>query len=137
MKLTLSKRPCDMNENEIAAVIVDLCFKIHVMYGPGLLESVYEHILAYELRKLGFFVEQQKPIPVIHEEVKLEIGFRADVIVERKVVVELKSVETMAPVFGKILLTYLRLTNLKLGLLVNFGEALMKNGIKRVINGYL
>ena len=132
--LKINKQPCDMTENEIAAVGVDLCYQIHVMYGPGLLESVYEAILVYELRKLGFFVHQQYPIPVIHEEVQFEVGFRADVIVQRKLIVELKSVEVLSSVFSKILLTYLRLTDIRLGLLVNFGEELIKNGIKRVVN---
>lgn len=132
--LKINKQPCDMTENEIAAVVVDLCYQIHVMYGPGLLESVYEAILVYELRKLGFFVHQQYPIPVIHEEVQFEVGFRADVIVQRKLIVELKSVEVLSSVFSKILLTYLRLTDIRLGLLVNFGEELIKNGIKRVVN---
>jgi len=86
------------------------------------------------LRKLGFFVQQQYPIPVIHEEVKIEVGFRADLIVERKLIVELKSVEILSPVFSKTLLTYLRLTDIRLGLLINFGELLIKNGIKRVVN---
>lgn len=128
------KLPFELTENEIATIVVDLCYKIHVMYGPGLLESVYEVILVYELRKIGFTVQQQKPIPVIHEEVKMDVGFRADIIIENKLIVELKSVEVLSPVFAKILLTYLRLTNIKLGLLVNFGEMLIKNGIKRVVN---
>jgi len=124
-----------MHENEIATIVVDICFKIHNELGPGLLESVYEEILCYELNKRGLSFTRQKPIPVVWENVKLEIGFRADVIVENIVVVELKSVETMSPVFPKILLTYLRLTDIKLGLLVNFNEALIKNGIKRIVNG--
>lgn len=132
--LKINKQPCDMTENEIAAVVVDLCFQIHVMYGPGLLESVYEAILVYELRKLGFFVHQQYPIPVIHEEIRMDVGFRADLIIGRKVIVELKSMEVLSPVFSKILLTYLRLTDIRLGLLINFGEELIKNGIKRVVN---
>ena len=102
--------------------------------GPGCLESVYEEILFFELKNKGLFVERQKVIPVIWKSLKMELGFRADLIVENKVIIELKSVEIMSPVFPKILLTYLRLTNLKLGLLINFGEKYIKNGIKRVVN---
>lgn len=123
-----------MTENEIATVIVDCCFKIHTTLGPGLLESVYEEILCYELnnRKLSF--ARQKGIAVVYESVKMDLGFRADIIVENKVIIEIKSVETIAQVHPKQLLTYLRLTNLKLGLLVNFNEALIKNGIQRIVN---
>lgn len=102
--------------------------------GPGCLESVYEEILFFELSNKGLYVERQKVIPVIWKSSKMELGFRGDLIVENKVIIELKSVEIMSPVFPKILLTYLRLTNLKLGLLINFGEKYIKNGIKRVVN---
>ena len=124
-----------MTENEIASQIVDVAYKIHTKFGPGLLESVYEALLIHELRKRGLQVEAQKPIPVIYEDVKLEIGFRADLIVEDKVIVEIKSVESVAPVHKKQLLTYLRLTDKRLGLLINFGENLIKDGITRVANG--
>lgn len=124
-----------MTENELAKVIVNTCYDIHVELGPGLLESVYEEILYFELTSQGYKVERQKPIPVFWKEIKMDIGFRADLIVEDKVVVELKSVELIAPVHPKKLLTYLRLTNLKLGLLINFNEALIKDGITRVVNG--
>jgi len=124
-----------MNENELAKVIVNTCYKIHVELGPGLLESVYEEILCYELTKLGYKVDRQKGIPVFWGDLKMDIGFRADLIVENKVIVELKSVELIAPVHPKKLLTYLRLTKLKLGLLINFNEALIKNGITRIVNG--
>lgn len=124
-----------MTENELAKVIVNTCYNIHVELGPGLLESVYEEILYYELTSQGFRVERQKPIPVFWKELKMDIGFRADLIVENKVVVELKSVELIAPVHPKKLLTYLRLTKLKLGLLVNFNVALIKDGITRIVNG--
>jgi len=124
-----------MTENEIAKEIVDAAFKIHLTLGPGLLESVYEAVLAYELKQRGLSVVRQQAIPVIYGEIRLEEGFRADLIVEGKVIVELKSVETIAPVHKKQVLTYLRLTNLKLGLLINFGEALIKDGITRVVNG--
>jgi GxxExxY protein len=124
-----------MTENEIAKTIVDLCLKIHKILGPGLLESVYEEVLVYELKKLGLAVLRQAGIPVIYEKIKLDIGFKADIIVESKVIVELKSIESLLPVHKKQLLTYLKLTNLKLGLLINFNENLIKNGIIRIANG--
>ncbi len=123
-----------MTENEIATIIVDCCYKVHVALGPGLLESVYEEILTYELLKQGLKIKRQHPIPVVYETVKLDLGFRADLIVEDKVVIEVKSIEAIAPVHGKQVLTYLRLTKLKLGILVNFNEALIKDGIKRIVN---
>lgn len=121
-------------ENEISKIIVDRAFYIHTQLGPGLLESVYEEILSYELMKSGLSIERQKPISVKWEHIKLEIGFRADIIVANSVVIEIKSVETLAPVCYKQLLTYLKLTNNKLGLLINFNEPLIKDGIKRVVN---
>ena len=124
-----------MTENELAKVIVNTCYNIHVELGPKLLESVYEEILYYELTKQGYKVERQKGIPVFWRDLRMDIGFRADLIVENKVVVELKSVELIAPVHPKKLLTYLRLTKLKLGLLINFNEALIKDGITRIVNG--
>ncbi|MFV0266767.1 MAG: GxxExxY protein [Draconibacterium sp.] len=123
-----------MNENEIAKIIVNTCYDIHVTLGPGLLESVYEEILFYELTVRGLSVERQKAIPVIWGERKMEIGFRADLVVEGKVIIELKSVEAIAPVHPKQLLTYLRITGLKLGLLINFNERLIKDGITRIVN---
>jgi GxxExxY protein len=123
-----------MHENEISGIIVDAAFKIHSTLGPGLLESVYETILAYELKQRGLEVIVQQAIPVIYEEVQLELGFRADLIVAQKVVIEIKSVETIAPVFAKQLRTYLRLMDLKLGLLINFNVNLIKEGITRVAN---
>jgi len=123
-----------MTENEIAKIIVNTAYNIHVKLGPGLLESVYEEILYYELVKQGLKVERQKGIPVIWDDIKMELGFRADLIVENKVITELKSVETIAPVHPKQLLTYLRITGLKLGLLINFNEKLIKNGITRIVN---
>jgi GxxExxY protein len=124
-----------MSENEIAAVIVDAAFKIHTTLGPGLLESVYEAVLAHELRKRGLSVQRQVPIPVVWEEVHLEEGFRADLIVNGKVLIELKSIEAIAAVHKKQLLTYLRLTQKRLGLLINFNVELIKQGITRVVNG--
>jgi GxxExxY protein len=123
-----------MNENEISKYIVNTAYKIHVELGPGLLESVYERIMYHELVKQGFDVDSQVPIPVEWEGIKMKLGFRADLIVNKKVIIELKSVENIAPVHPKQLLTYLRLTNCKLGLLINFNEALIKNGITRVVN---
>ncbi len=124
-----------MTENDVAKQIVDVAFKIHTTFGPGLLESVYETIMAYELKKRGLRVRRQQAIPVVYEDVKMDLGFRADLIVEDKVVVEIKSVEAIAPVHKKQLLTYLRLTDKRLGLLINFNVELIKNGITRVVNG--
>jgi len=123
-----------MTENEISKIIVNSCYQIHTTLGPGLLESVYEEILHSELTELGLIVERQKGIPVIWKGNKMNLGFRADLIIENKVIIELKSVELIAPVHPKQLLTYLKITNLKLGLLVNFNEALIKNGITRIVN---
>ncbi|MCX6274064.1 MAG: GxxExxY protein, partial [Bacteroidetes bacterium] len=121
-------------ENEIAKILVDLFLKIHRKLGPGLLESVYEEVLCYELKKAGLKFRRQQAIDVTYDEVVLETGFRADVIVEEKVIVELKSVQEIAPIHPKILLTYLRMTKLKLGLLVNFNVELIRYGISRVVN---
>ena len=123
-----------MHENEIATKVLDICFDIHRKLGPGLLESVYEEILCYELAKRGIPFERQKSIPVYWDGVKMGIGFRSDVIVSGKVIVELKSVENMSPVFPKVVLTYLKITGLKLGLLINFHEKLLKDGISRIVN---
>jgi GxxExxY protein len=123
-----------MTENESAREIVDVAFKVHVLYGPGLLESVYETIMAYELRKRGFDVVQQRPLPVIHEAVRMNIGFRADLVIDNKVIIEVKSTERVAPVHKMQLLTYLRVADLRLGLLINFGEELIKDRISRVVN---
>jgi len=121
--------------NRVTGEIIDAAIHIHRQLGPGLLESVYEAALAYELRKRGMHVETQVPIPVRFEEVRLEIGFRADLIVERAVIVEIKSVEAVAPVHKKQLLTYLRLTDMRVGLLINFNVELLKGGISRIVNG--
>ena len=124
-----------MTENEIAKSIVDACYHIHTSLGPGLLESVYEVVLARELEGRGLRVQRQVAVPIVWEGQKFDEGFRADLVVQNKVIIELKSVEKIAPVHAKQLLTYLRLMDRRLGLLVNFGEALIKNGIKRVVNG--
>jgi len=123
-----------MNENEISRIVVDACYEIHKTLGPGLLESVYLAVFAYELRKRGLAVETERDLPVIYEQVRIAVGFRIDMIVEEKVIVELKSVEKLAAVHQKQLLTYLRLADKRLGLLINFGEARIKDGIHRVVN---
>ena len=124
-----------MTENEIAKIIVDVAYHVHKRLGPGLLESVYETVLAYELKKRGLRVERQVPVAIVYDEIKFDEGFRADLIVEDKVIAELKSVENVVPVHKKQLLTYLRLTDKRLGLLINFGSELIRDGISRVVNG--
>ena len=123
-----------MIENEISARILDCCFKVHRNLGPGLFESVYEEILAFEMLDNRLDFERQKVISLIYGDIKLDAAFRADFIVENKVIVELKSVEKILPVHKKQLLTYLKITQCKLGLLVNFNIELLKNGIHRVVN---
>ena len=123
-----------MHENEIAREIVDSAYKIHCALGPGLLESVYAKTVAYELRSRGLFVAREPRIPIFHESICIDDSYRADLIVEQKVIVELKSVEDLAPVHYKQLLTYLRLSGLYLGLLINFNVELIKSGISRVVN---
>ncbi len=125
------------SENEISGKILDLCIQIHRQYGPGLFESVYEEIFCYEWAKIGIPFERQVAIPVIHEAIKMEIGFRADVIIDNKVLIELKSIEKLSEVHYKQILTYLKLTGIKIGLLINFNEVLLKNGFHRLINGKL
>lgn len=123
-----------MTENEISAIVVDVCYKMHVKLGPGLLESVYEAILFYELTKKGLFVERQKILPVIWDDIKLDIGFRADLIIENKLTLEIKSIEKITEVHAKQVMTYLKITNIKLGLLINFNVPLIKFGITRIAN---
>jgi GxxExxY protein len=123
-----------MTENEISAIVVDICYKMHVKLGPGLLESVYEAILYYELTKKGLFVERQKTLPVIWDELKLDIGFRTDLIVENKLILEIKSIEKITEVHAKQIMTYLKITKIKLGLLINFNVPLIKFGITRIVN---
>ncbi len=126
-----------MQINTVTGAIIDESIKIHTDLGPGLLESVYEELLAYRLVKSGFTVKRQVPIPVIYEDIKMELGFRADLIVESCVIVEIKSVELLAPVHHKQLLTYLKLTGISVGLLINFNEELLKKWLKRIVNNYL
>ncbi len=121
-------------ENEISKIILDIAFDIHSKLGPGLFESVYEEILSYELEDYGLSIKKQQGIPVIWNDLRMEVGFRADIIVEDKVIVEIKSVDALAPIHYKQLTTYLKITNLKLGLLINFNEYLLKDGIKRIVN---
>jgi GxxExxY protein len=123
-----------MTENEIAKEIVDAAYKVHYALGPGLLESAYQAILAYELQKRGLALEVEKQVPVIYESIRLDVGFRADIIVEDKVIIELKSVEQVVPVHKKQLFTYLKLTDKHLGLLINFGAPKIKDGISRIVN---
>ena len=120
--------------NRVSGVVVDRAVKIHMALGPGLLESVYQRILAYELRKAGLKIETQVPIPVEWDGHVIEESFRADIIVEEKVLVELKSVESIQPVHKKQTFTYLKLAKLHLGLLINFGAPLLKDGIHRIVN---
>ena len=123
-----------MTENELSRVIVDKCLKIHRALGPGLLESVYEEVLFYEFTKDSIQCKRQVGIPVIYEDIQLDLGFRADMVVGDKVILELKSVEKILPVHKKQLLTYLKLSNMRLGLLINFNVELIKNGITRIVN---
>ena len=126
-----------MNENEIGAVVVDCAVRLHIALGPGLLETVYEVILAHQLQKAGLKVERQVPIPIEFQGIRFSEGFRADIIVENSVILELKSVENVTKAHKKQVLTYLRLTDMKLGYLLNFGAATMKEGISRIINGVI
>ena len=123
-----------MTENELSKIVFDCALKVHQNLGPGLLESAYEECLFYELRKTGLEVQKQKPLPLVYEEVKLDIGYRIDIIIENKLIIEVKSVDALNEVHFAQLLTYLKLTDCKLGMLINFNVALVKNGIKRVVN---
>ena len=124
-----------MRENELAKIVVDSALKVHKALGPGLLESVYQSVLAYELRQNGLKVEAEVSIPVVYGQVQIETAFRADFVVENCLLIELKSIEQVNPIHKKQVLTYLRLSEIKLGLLINFNEELIKNGIHRVVNG--
>lgn len=126
-----------MHENEIGKIVVDCAVCLHKELGPGLLETVYEVVLAHMLQEKGLGVERQVPVPIRFRGVNLNEGFRVDIIVEKKVILELKSVEATCAAHKKQVLTYLKLTNMKLGYLLNFGEALMKDGITRLLNGII
>ena len=123
-----------MDENELATILVDIVYQVHITLGPGLLESVYEEAISFELAQQNLEFKRQQGIPVNYKGVKLDLGFRADIIVENKIIIEIKSVDLLASVHFKQVLTYLKLTDLRLGLLFNFNSALIKHGIKRVVN---
>lgn len=126
-----------MTENQIANKIIGCAIEVHKGLGPGLLESAYQECLFYKLKKEGLYIEKQKPMPLSFEDVNLEVGYRIDILVEHKVVIELKSVEALNDIHLAQTLTYLKLGDFKLGLLINFNVALLKHGIRRVINGKL
>ena len=126
-----------MTENEIASIVFESALKVHKRLGPGLLESAYEECMFYELKKTNLKVEKQKALPLIYDEVRLDIGYRLDLIVEDKFIVEIKAVESLNDIHLAQILTYLRLSDCKLGMLINFNVTLLKNGVKRVINGTL
>lgn len=126
-----------MTENEISKIVFECALKIHKALGPGLLESAYEECMFYELKKYNLKVEKQKTLPLIYEEVKLDAGYRIDIIIEDKFIVEIKSVESLNDVHLAQILTYLRLSDCKLGLLINFNVKLLKEGVRRVVNGIL
>ena len=123
-----------MTENELSYNIIGIALKLHKIIGPGLLESTYENALAYDLKEAGFGVKQQVPMPFIYKAIKMDVGYRLDIVVENKVIVEVKSVETLAPVHYSQLMTYLKLSKMKLGLLINFNNTLLKDGIHRIVN---
>lgn len=123
-----------MTENEISTIIIGLAIQVHKALGPGLLENVYQECLYYKIKQKGLLVEKEKPMPVIFEEIKLDCGYRIDLLIENKFVVEIKSVESLTTIHLAQTLTYLKLGNYKLGLLINFNEILLKNGVRRVIN---
>jgi GxxExxY protein len=125
-----------MNHNEITGAVIDRALYIHRELGPGLLESAYRKVLAYELRKLGFQVIEEQRIPVIWDGLRIKLGFRSDLIVDKLVIVETKSVEVVPPVYKKQLLTHLRLTDKRVGLLINFNVELLKDGITRAVNHF-
>lgn len=123
-----------MNENEIAKIVVDAAFTIHTQIGPGLLESAYQAFMVFELKKRGLLVESEVPMPVQYDGVRVDVGYRADLLIEKSVVVELKSIEKVIDIHKKQLLTYLNISSLRLGLLINFGVPLIKDGITRIAN---
>lgn len=125
-----------MNEEEIIKIILDEAFYIHKTIGPGMLESVYQTCLAHRLRQRGLYVETEKPVPVVFEEIRMECGYRADIVVEKKIVIDTKNIEAIADIHIAQILTYLRFLNLRHGLILNFKTVLLKNGIKRVLNGF-
>jgi GxxExxY protein len=127
----------NMTENEISKIVFDCAIKVHRALGPGLLEGAYCECLCYELHKAGLFVEKEKPMPLIYEDIKLNIGYRADIVLENKFIIEIKTVNELGDIHLAQLLTYLKLSDYKLGMLINFNTLLIKDGIRRVINGKL
>ena len=123
-----------MSENEISSKIIGAAIEVHKQLGPGLLESTYETCLAYELKQMGLDVKQQQALPVVYKEVKLDAGYRIDLLIENKVIIEIKSVEALADIHTAQLLTYLKLKDLKLGLLINFNSVRVVDGLKRIVN---
>ena len=132
-----TQRTQRMSENELAKIVLNSAFKVHQALGPGLLESTYEECLYYELRKAGINVEKQKALPLIYEEVRLDAGYRIDLLINNKLIIEIKAVDSLNDIHMAQIVTYLKLSGCKLGLLINFNTVLLKNGIKRVINGTL
>ncbi len=123
-----------MSENELSEIIIGCAINVHKALGPGLLESAYEECLFFELSKTGLIIEKQKPLPLIYQEVKLECGYRIDLMIEKKVIVEIKSIEALNDIHLAQVLTYLKLSGCKLGLLINFNVLKVKDGVKRVVN---
>ena len=130
----MNAKRVNMTENELSKIVFDASLKVHKVLGPGLLESVYEECLFYELKKTNLSIEKQKPLPLMYEEVKLEIGYRVDIMVENKLVIEVKAVEALNDIHLAQVLTYLKLSNCKLGMLINFNVTMIKNGIRRAVN---
>jgi GxxExxY protein len=124
-----------ISENELSRILVGIAINVHKKIGPGLLESSYQEVMFYEIEKAGLYVEKEKPLPLIYDEIKLNVGYRVDLMVENKLIIEVKAVESIHPIHFAQLLTYLRHSGCKLGLLMNFHETKMANGIKRVVNG--
>lgn len=134
MDFTATGAKVAKDENELSRIILDAAFRVHSALGPGLLENAYEACLAYELRSVGLKVQTQLPMPLVYREVKLEVGYRLDIVVEDLVVIEIKAVDALAPIHHAQLLCYLKLSGRKLGLLINFNEISLRHGIKRVVN---
>jgi len=123
-----------MDENELSYKIIGIALKLHTSIGPGLLESTYENALAFDLKEAGFEVGQQVPMPFSYKGIKIDVGYRLDILVENKLIIEIKSIDTLAPVHFSQLLTYLKISKLRLGLLINFNNVLLKEGIHRIVN---
>lgn len=134
MDLTATGAKSAKDENELSRIILDAAFRVHSAIGPGMLENAYEACLAYELRAAGLKVQTQVPLPLLYRDVKLEVGYRLDILVEDLVVIEIKAVDALAPIHHAQLLAYLKLSGKKLGLLINFNEVSLRHGIKRVVN---